>query len=71
MADFCSQCSITIFGQDLEDLAGITTPEQWAEGDAAVVLCEGCGITWVNPDGKCVSRTCDLSHGMKGPPDGY
>ena len=56
MADFCRACSIEVFGEDYGDFANITTDAQWEAGFAAVVLCEHCGPTQVNPDGECVSE---------------
>jgi ribosomal protein S27AE len=59
MADFCKQCSIDIFLEDHKDLANI------AKGELnALVICERCGITWVNEDGECVGD-CDLKHGSE------
>ena len=54
MADFCKDCSIEVFGVDCEDFAGVTTKEQYdgGNGSAMVVLCEGCGVIAVDPDGK-------------------
>lgn len=52
MADFCKQCSIETFGSDFKDLANITTPEEYKQGLAALVLCEGCGFIYVDPEGK-------------------
>jgi hypothetical protein len=70
VADFCKQCSIDLFGEDTGDLRGITTPEAWAEGRAAVVICEGCGFIQVDPDGNCVSKDClcrgEPGHGLPG-----
>lgn len=63
MADFCKQCSIATFGEDGKDLAGITTAQQMSEGKAAVVICEGCGLTYVDPDGVCINPHCDHKHG--------
>ena len=59
MADFCRQCSIDMFGKDFNDLAGITTKDEWLAEKAAVVLCEGCGVIQVDPEGRCVSSDCD------------
>lgn len=59
MADFCKQCSILTFGKDFGDLANITTPEDWSQGKAAIVLCEGCGAIQVDPEGCCVSDCSD------------
>jgi hypothetical protein len=58
MADFCRQCSERLFGQDFRDLAGLTSPEDWADGKAVVVICEGCGPIQVDPDGACTSADC-------------
>lgn len=45
MAEFCKDCSIEIFGEDLEDFAGMTTSSDTEKGLGTGVLCEGCG--WV------------------------
>lgn len=63
MADFCKQCSIEIFDQDFNDLAGITKPEDQAKGLFAVVICEGCGLIQVDAEGKCISSNCLKKHG--------
>lgn len=65
MADFCKQCSIATFGEDSGDMKGITKPDDWANGRAAVVLCEGCGAIQVDPDGACISNDCQEKHGAK------
>lgn len=70
MADFCKQCSIDTFGKDFGDLAGITKQEDWEHNHlAAVVICEGCGVIQVDPEGNCVSPDCDKAgkkgHGVK------
>lgn len=61
MADYCQQCSEAIFGKDFRELAGITSPEGWAEGKSCVVICEGCGPVQVDPEGRCISTDC-LGH---------
>lgn len=58
MADFCKQCSIDLFGQDYGDLKGITKQNDWENGGACVVICEGCGFIQVDPEGNCVSQDC-------------
>ncbi len=55
MADFCSQCSITIMGEDFGDFRGL-------EG-IALVICEGCGPIQVNLEGQCISADCLEEHG--------
>lgn len=63
MAEFCRQCGTDLFGIG-DDLAGITEPERYAAGEACVVICEGCGVIQVDPDGNCVSKDC-LKKGHK------
>ena len=64
MADFCRACSMQLFGEDFGELAGITPEEDWNEGKAVMVLCEGCGPIQVDPEGNCVSENC-LKRGHK------
>jgi hypothetical protein len=60
MAEFCAQCTIDHFGDSLAqypgaergDLAGLCAP-----GEVVVVICEGCGFTYVDSDGRCIG-TC-------------
>lgn len=52
MADFCSQCSKELFGEDFSDLAGLFEPT--AEAQSIPALCEGCGPTAVNAAGECI-----------------
>jgi hypothetical protein len=58
MADFCKKCSIDTFGEDFKDLANFTPVEDWQNGLAVSVICEGCGIIQVDPEGNCVSKDC-------------
>ena len=46
MSDFCKECSEEHLGEDFRDLACV------AEGNAARVLCEGCGWIVVDNNGK-------------------
>jgi len=46
MADFCKECSIEVFGEDMGDLAGLCK-----EDEVTKVICEGCGIIWVDYKG--------------------
>lgn len=57
MADFCEACCREM-GFDGGDLAERTKPEDWAEGKACSVICEGCGFIQVDPKGNCVSKDC-------------
>ena len=65
MADFCQQCSLEMFGMDVRELAelgpkgSVLPPEHgWT------ALCEGCGPTLVDQDGKCIAAYCP-EHGSK------
>lgn len=57
MADFCKQCE-----PESTDLTDITTREEYLEGLAVVVLCEGCGPIQVDPEGNCISKDCLEKH---------
>lgn len=52
MADFCKQCAIA-HGFTPNDLCGISTVDDTAQGLFAVVICEGCGFIQVDHDGNC------------------
>jgi hypothetical protein len=52
MADFCKQCAIKTFGEDIGDLAGISTPQDTAQGLYPITLCEGCGPVQVDHTGQ-------------------
>ncbi len=62
MADYCQECSEELFGKDFGDFSGITTEEHIKEDRAALVLCEGCGPIFVDPQGKCMCSDCDKGH---------
>ena len=64
MADFCKACANDL-GFPEGDLKGLTTPDEWADGRAAAVICEGCGYIQVDPDGNGVSDDC-LRKGKEG-----
>lgn len=49
MADFCKQSSIELFGKDFGDLKGLC-----GTADSVVVLCEECGKSSVDSDGRCL-----------------
>lgn len=66
MAEFCRQCAERLGLEGWEDdFKGLTSKKNWAEGKAALVLCEGCGPIQVDPDGKCVTKNCSEKHGKK------
>jgi hypothetical protein len=50
MSDFCQECSIRMFGKDTEDFAGECSEDQMVQ-----VLCEGCGVIWVDKNGKRIN----------------
>ena len=68
MADFCNQCAAEIngvsrpFGEG--DLADLISKEESRAGNAAVAICEGCGITAVDYLGNCVDVGCLKQHGV-------
>ncbi len=70
MADFCKQCSIENFCEDFGELAGITKSEDWKKGLSVVVLCEGCGPTQVDPEGRCTGNCSKLEHKKEGAVNG-
>lgn len=63
MADYCMQCSKAIFDEDYGDLKGLSTIENTVQGFFAVVICEGCGPTSVDHEGRCVAANCLEFHG--------
>jgi len=63
MADFCKQCSIENFGEDSKDLANIGTVANLEKDYGWTALCEGCGMTIVDNQGRCISKHCDKRHG--------
>jgi hypothetical protein len=65
MADFCKQCSIDIFGKDFRELAGLGDGSELKEDEGWMALCEGCGPTVVDDDGRCISVNCMKEHGKK------
>ena len=61
MADFCKQCSETLFGKDFGDLKGLST-EDTKNNLFPVVICEGCGSIQVDHEGRCISTGCYENH---------
>ncbi len=52
MADFCKECAKEMWGPDIpSDLKGLITQEEIDDGMMMRVLCEGCGLVHVGPDG--------------------
>lgn len=65
MADFCKQCAVEAFGDDVSsDFEGILSEQEADMGYIIEVLCEGCGPTEVDEKGTCVWSKCPL-HGAK------
>lgn len=60
MADFCRQCSLETFGDDIGDLQGLCDKDEIIQ-----TLCEGCGPIYVDHNGSCVGdheKTCFKKH---------
>lgn len=57
MASFCKQCSEELWGEDSRDFVVID-----AEHERLYTLCEDCGPTVVDRDGKCIGA-CTKKHG--------
>lgn len=57
MADFCLQCSEE-HGFPENDVSGLCK-----EDEMIPVLCEGCGNTFVDHEGRCLSKNCLCHHG--------
>lgn len=58
MADLCMQCSIEIWGEDSGDFAKYLGPSH----PPIFVICEGCGPTIVDAEGRCIDPQCP-THG--------
>lgn len=65
MAEFCKQCTQSVFGGDLaSDFQNIISPEEEQQGICVMVLCEGCGPTRVDREGNCLEYDCcEAGHG--------
>ncbi len=74
MAEFCVQCAdeldFTPANQIEYDSTGLLTKEQQEQGLAVPFLCEGCGITMVDSEGKCIGPCDHPSHLWKDYPKG-
>jgi hypothetical protein len=60
MAEFCKQCADE--RGEPSDLAGVTTPEDWAMGKGVLAICEGCGPVIVGPAGECAGICLNKAH---------
>lgn len=63
VASFCAQCSVKMFNEDFRDFANMLHPEDAERGLVVPVICEGCGATFVDQEGKCVDVDCLEGHG--------
>ena len=63
MAGFCVQCAEEMGFEP--DFDGLLSEEERNEGKGAVVICEGCGPTIVDHNGRCIAIDCLHKHGMK------
>jgi hypothetical protein len=62
MADFCRQCSIETWGEDMPDLANLVYPKPHPPTYHVRALCEGCGPCVVNEDGVCQGNCLNPQH---------
>jgi hypothetical protein len=67
MADFCRQCSEQVLGipdaDYTNDLSGLSTADDTANGLYATVICEGCGFIQVDHNGRCIGGpNCTEKH---------
>ena len=53
---YCNKCA-NDRERDLGDFAGRTSEAAWEQGHPAVVICDGCGATGVDPDGNPLATT--------------
>lgn len=68
MADFCYQCTAKYFGDELapkNDCRDLISKMEYDNGSGAVVLCEGCGPTMVDHEGRCLG--CNKHPFIEGP----
>jgi len=63
MAELCKQCTLDTFGEESSNLTGMVTKQQFASGLVARAICEGCGETYVDHEGNCISKCCTKKHG--------
>ena len=61
MSDYCKQCSMELFNKDNGELANLVTELDRVNKHSAMVLCEGCGFTCVDHEGKCIGN-CTKDH---------
>ena len=61
MADFCHRCALDTFGEDIGDLAGLSTPDDTRAGLFPIVLCEGCGPIQVDHAGPRIHEPATLA----------
>ena len=66
MPNLCNACAAEVHCNG--DFKGIAEDEVWELGKAAMVMCDGCGIIQVDPEGNCVDSDCKKKgtkgHGM-------
>jgi len=62
MAEFCKQCSIEIFGEDFKDFTS-SWRKELPKDYGYLVICEGCGPTKIDVNGKCIYVRCP-KHGI-------
>lgn len=64
MAEFCKQCAEQLFGDDprYNDAAHLMTELEGTLGFCVSFLCEGCGFTIVDYNGKCQGACLNKDH---------
>lgn len=64
MAEFCKQCAKDLFGDDprYNDAKGLISRQEVMDGYVMPFLCEGCGMTTVDHEGRCCTD-CLEHHG--------
>lgn len=64
MADYCQQCSVDLFGKDFRELAGLGRGKKLDAGMGWTAMCEWCGLTLVDDEGRCIAPQC-TRHGSE------
>lgn len=63
MAEFCKQCNEELGFPEPNDAVGLLTKDQAEAGYLMPFLCEGCGDSEVDHEGKCLAINCLKNHG--------
>jgi len=63
MTDFCSECSVELFGEDFKQLTNLGNGKPLLPDYGWPALCEGCGPVLVDDCGKCLGKCLNKTHG--------